>query len=430
MEFNAAVEYLNSLIDYERKRGYVDSLDGFLEFLSHFENPQTVLPNPILIVGTKGKGSTAHLIAGGLESLGFKVGLYTSPHLVDIRERIRINGKKIPEDRFCTYLERIRPYIEERRGIRTVFETLTLMAFLYFNEERVDYSVLEAGLGGRLDATNVVNQILTIITSISYDHMEILGNKLTQIATEKAAVVKNRNPVVVAPQHSAVYKVIGRFAEKQDARTYFLNKCVKYSMKEATLDHTVVKYRGLSGKRTLVLNQAGTFQAKNMALSALALETLGFSNFSFDKVHIEGRFEVISKDPLIIIDGAHNVASVKNLLHAVNRLLVKDYVFIFGVNRDKEVKRIVREIVSHSNPRFTVLTCSKSPRATRPEELLKIFTEEDFKEVCVKENSDAALHEALLHGNRIVVFGSFYLAGEIKETVLNVSRERNLAQST
>lgn len=415
MEFKEAVSFLYSLIDYEKKKGYVESLDDYRKFLERFDNPQHKLKNPILIVGTKGKGSTAHLIAGGLQSLGFKVGLYTSPHLIDIRERIKINGEKIPEERFAGYISEIKPNIEGKRGIRTVFETLTLMAFLYFNEEQVDFAVLEAGLGGRLDATNVVNQILTIITNISYDHMEILGNTLTKIAWEKAMVIKNPNPVIVGTQHPQVYKVIQRISDGYGAQTYILTKLTNYKILDYTIDKIVVEYKGLGKPYIFTLNQGGIFQAKNIALSALALEVLGHQNFNFENVKIEGRFEIISRNPLIIIDGAHNVISAKRLLLSIGKLLGKDVTFIFGINSDKEVQKIIREIIRF-NPKEVIVTKSKSPRAEDPEKLARLFKQFNYKRVNQCDNSELALDKALTNSRKIIAFGSFYLAGEIKET--------------
>jgi len=422
MEFNEAVQFLYSLIDYEKKKGYVESLEPFLDFLKEFDNPHLRVPQPILIVGTKGKGSTAHLVAGGLKSLGFKVGLFTSPHLVDIRERIKINGIKIPEKTFAKYVEIIKPHLVGKRGFKTVFETLTSMAFLYFTDEKVDYAVLEAGLGGRLDATNVVNQILTIITNISYDHMDILGHKITQIAKEKAAVIKNPNPVVVASQHPAVYKVITEFSEKHNAKLYLLNQEAKYKLIEAKLDKTVIKYKGLFKEKILTLNQGGTFQAKNMALSALALEVLGFNNFSFEKVKIEGRFEVISENPLIIIDGSHNFDSVRKFLNSTLKIVGKDCVFIFGINRDKEYEKIVREII-RVDPAYVIVTNSQSPRALKSEELLEVFLKNGIQREKIESAKSAqqALEIAMKRGKTILVFGSFYLSGEVKSIVQSVS---------
>jgi len=422
MEFNEAVQFLYSLIDYEKKKGYVESLEPFLNFLKEFDNPHLRVPQPILIVGTKGKGSTAHLVAGGLESLGFKVGLFTSPHLVDIRERIKINGIKIPEKTFAKYVEIIKPQLVGKRGFKTVFETLTLMAFLYFIDEKVDYSVLEAGLGGRLDATNVVNQILTIITNISHDHMDILGHKITQIAKEKAAVIKNPGPVVVASQHPAAYKVIREFGGKHNAKLYLLNQEAKYKLIEAKLDKTVIKYKGLFDEKILTLNQGGTFQAKNMALSALALEVLGFNNFSFEKVKIEGRFEVISENPLIIIDGSHNFDSVRNFLNSTLKIVGKDCIFIFGINKDKEYEKIVREII-RVDPAYVIVTNSQSPRALQSEELLEVFLKNGIQREKIESAKSAqqALEIAMKRGKIILVFGSFYLSGEIKSIVQSVS---------
>jgi len=414
MEFKEAVSFLYSLIDYEKKKGYVESLDPFREFLSQFDNPHLKIKKPILIVGTKGKGSTAHLIATGLNSLGFKVGLYTSPHLVDIRERIKINGLKIPEEKFAYYMDLIRPYLEGKRGIRTVFETLTLMAFLYFLEENVDYAVLEAGLGGRLDATNVVNQILTVITNVSYDHMEILGNKLTQIAWEKGMVIKNKSPVACSSQHPSVYKVLSKIAQEHKAPFYPLPRNARFRVLDDSLDHLTISYKGLYDEKIFTIPQGGNFQAKNIALSALALEVLGFQNFSFENFKIEGRFEILSQRPLVIIDGAHNVASVRALLQAVKRTVGKDITFVFGINADKEVKKVVKEI-SKFNPKNIILTRSQSPRAEKPESLAELFKKYGKKEVFVEGNAVEALKKALLLGDKILVFGSFYLAGEIKE---------------
>ncbi|MDI6850693.1 MAG: Mur ligase family protein [bacterium] len=416
MEFNEAVEFLYSLIDYEKKKGYVESLKPFLDFLKEFDNPHLKVPRPILIVGTKGKGSTAHLVAGGLEYLGFKVGLFTSPHLVDIRERIKINSQMIPEKTFARYVEIIKPHLEGKRGFKTVFETLTLIAFLYFLEEKVDFAVFEAGLGGRLDATNVLNQILTIVTNISYDHMDILGHRITDIAREKSAVVKNSNPVVVASQHPAVYSVIRRACEKYNAKMYLLNQNANFKLIEAKLDKTVIKYRGLFEEKILTLNQGGMFQAKNMALSALSLEVLGFRDFDFEKVKIDGRFEVISKDPLIIIDGAHNYDSVRKFIQSALKIIGNECVLLFGINKDKEYEKIVREIVK-TNPKHIVVTQSQSPRALNSEELLRLFLKYGIPEQNLESAPDAqrAIEIARKKESKILVFGSFYLAGELKK---------------
>ncbi|MEO0246921.1 MAG: folylpolyglutamate synthase/dihydrofolate synthase family protein [candidate division WOR-3 bacterium] len=414
MEFKEAVSFLYSLIDYEKKKGYVQSLDEYRNFLEKFDNPQHKLKNPILIVGTKGKGSTAHLLAGGLQSLGYKVGLYTSPHLIDIRERIKVNSQKIPEEKFAKYICELKPYIEGKRGIRTVFETLTLVAFLYFIEENTDFAILEAGLGGRLDATNVVNQLLTVITNISYDHMEILGNTLTKIAWEKAMVIKNSNPVIVGNQHPQVYRVIQKIADEHGARVYTLSKFTKYKILDYEVDKIVVEYKGIRKPCKFILNQGGVFQAKNIALSALALEVLGHENFNFESVRIEGRFEIISRNPLIIIDGAHNIISAKRLLTSISKLLGKEVTFIFGINSDKEVQKIVGEIVKF-NPKEVIVTRSSSPRAEDPERLEVLFKQFNYQKVVKCDKAEFALSKAIVNSKKIIAFGSFYLAGEIKD---------------
>lgn len=413
MDFKEAQDFLYSLIDYEKKKTYVESLDPFREFLQRIGNPHHYLKNPILIVGTKGKGSTSHFISYGLNSLGYKVGLYTSPHLTDMRERIKINGEKIPEDRFTYYISKLKPFIEKKRGMRTVFETLTSMAFLYFLDEDVDFCVLEAGLGGRLDATNVVNQILTVITPISFDHTHILGKKIYQIAREKSAVIKNQNPTVSAPQHLYAMEVIKNAAKKQKSPLYVLGKDAKFEIKRLSLNEIEIYYRGIQIKKVFKSFLTGKFQAKNMALAALALEVLGLKEFNFQETKIEGRFEILMKRPLLIVDGAHNTLSIKSSLDSMKKIAGEYFSLIFGINKDKEVKKIVKLIIA-SNPSYVYLTKADTPRAMSPEELELIFLNFGFSKVKSFSQPFEALKAALSREDKILVTGSFYLAGEIK----------------
>jgi len=413
MDFKEAQGFLYSLLDYEKKKTYVESLDPFKEFLERIGNPHHYLKNPVLIVGTKGKGSTSHLISYGLNTLGYKVGLYTSPHLVDIRERIKLNGEKIPEEKFAYYITKLKPFIEKRRGMRTVFETLTSLAFLYFLDEQVDFCILEAGLGGRLDATNVVNQILTVITPISFDHTHILGKKIYQIAREKSAVIKNQNPTVSAPQHLYAMRVIRNSAKKHKSPLYVLGKDAKFSIKRLTLNATEIYYRGIRIKGTFKSFLPGKFQAKNMALAALSLEVLGFEKFDFKKARIEGRFEILMNHPLLVVDGAHNTLSIKSSLESMNRTGGKNFSLIFGINKDKEVRKIVKLIIS-VNPSYVYITKADTPRAMLPHEIESIFLNYGFSRVKSFSKVSEALRAALSRENKILVTGSFYLAGEVK----------------
>jgi len=413
MDFKEAQDFLYSLIDYEKKKTYVESFDPFREFLQRIGNPHHYLKNPVLIVGTKGKGSTSHFISYGLNSLGYKVGLYTSPHLVDIRERIKINGEKIPEDKFAYYISKLKPFIERKRGMRTVFETLTSLAFLYFLDEQVDFCVLEAGLGGRLDATNVVNQILTVITPISFDHTHILGKKIYQIAREKSAVIKNQNPTVSAPQHLYAMQVIKNATKEHKSPLYVLGKDAKFEIKKLSLNATEIYYRGIQIKKVFKSFLPGKFQAKNMALAALALEVLGFEGFNFQETKIEGRFEILMKQPLLIVDGAHNALSIKSSLDSMKRIAGEYFSLIFGINKDKEVKKIVKLIIA-SNPSYVYITKADTPRAMSPHEIELIFLNYGFSKVKSFSHPFEALKAALSRENKILVTGSFYLAGEIK----------------
>jgi len=185
-------EFFNSLVDYEKIPGYDYKLEDFIEFLAKFDSPQKKLNNVIHIAGTKGKGSTAAMISSCLESCGYRVGLFASPHLKRINERIKINSIEISNHQLNKYIKEIKPYINMKTpvGARTYFEVLTTIAFLHFLKKKTDFTILEVGLGGRLDATNVTHPIISVITRIGYDHTNLLGNKLSQIAREKAGIIK------------------------------------------------------------------------------------------------------------------------------------------------------------------------------------------------------------------------------------------------
>jgi len=415
VDFKGAKRFLESLIDYEKKPGYPRSLEGFREFLAEFDNPHEKLPPTILIVGTKGKGSTAAFLTAGLMSKGFKVGTYTSPHLVDIRERITINFEKIPEEKFAALVQRIAPALGNRRGIRTFFESLTLMAFLHFLDEKVDYVILEAGLGGRLDATNVVDQSATVITPIDYDHTEILGNTLMEIAREKSAVIKSGNPVFSAPQEPEVSEVIKKRAGKFDAPLYFLNGSARIWGDKVSLTGSEYSFAFKGSERKLMVPLLGRYQIYNSALAALALEGVGLDGFDFESTVLRGRLEVLTENPFVVVDGAHNPFSMRVAFDSLEELFPFEKLFlVLGISSNKDLRRIMDVVDSRACA--LIATRARNPRAMDP--WLIAETAEDYRisKIRVSSEPEKALEIALkMASPRDLVFvtGSFYLAGDI-----------------
>ncbi|HID11983.1 MAG TPA: bifunctional folylpolyglutamate synthase/dihydrofolate synthase, partial [Candidatus Latescibacteria bacterium] len=363
MTYREAEAFLFSLIDFEKRKGFVRSLEPFRAFLEELGNPHRKLPPSILVVGTKGKGSTVVHLVRGLMDQGFRVGSFSSPHLVRGTERIRINESEIPPERFAGYVARMKPVLHGRRGYRTVFEALTAMAFLYFVEEGVDWAVFEAGLGGRLDATNVVDQRCTVITRIGFDHTDILGDTMAQIAREKAAVIKSAQPVISTPQDPEALAVIERRAEEKGAPLTVLGRDVPFALLSADLRGS----RSRVGDAVVETTLPGLFQAENAAVAHLALSALGYPVRSFRDLSLEGRFEVVQKEPLaLVLDGAHNPTAARALVRSIQALFPdrKQVHIVFGVSRGKDIRGILKALQELS-PRF-YFTRAQVIRAEKP----------------------------------------------------------------
>ena len=407
MNYPQALKYLSSLVDREKKPPikYKKSLKSFKEHLKLFENPHKKLKG-FLIGGTKGKGSTAHIVESICRSAHKRTGLFTSPHLISYRERIKINGKPITEAKFAALIEEI-----SRCNIDlSVFETLTIMAFLLFLREEVDYSIFEVGLGGRLDATNVFNPDVSIITSISFDHTEILGTKLSEIAKEKAKILRKKKINISAPQNKEIEKIL---RNEVDGNIEFVKNYEVISLDE---NETVFKLNG----EKISTGLTGEVQVLNGSLAITACRKIGI-NLSNKKLSetlldlkIPGRFQIMSKKPHIIIDGAHNVASIKALKKTIREIYNRKVLLVFSCLSDKDVRGMLREIkpvvkkifpteipYSRKMPldevRKTILETGMEMAATTG------VIEKDIK-TAVKDASDSDI---------IIVTGSFYFIGEV-----------------
>jgi folylpolyglutamate synthase/dihydrofolate synthase len=395
-----AIARLNSLINYEKIGAGPKGLESFYNLLESIGNPHKKIKNVIHIVGTKGKGSVSFAISTALINEGYKVGLYTSPHLVSLLERIRLNNKPISEEKLSLYVDIILDKVKDR-GFKTFFEVLTASAIMYFLDEKTDFNVFEAGVGGRLDATNVLNQDMVVITRIDYDHMDILGNTLEDITREKSAVIKGKIPVITTKNNRRVLDVILRRVKEFGAQLYVVDwEIVRFDRYGIEVE--------VEGER-LSAPVLGEFQGENLALAYKALKLLGIEKPKFFNLSIPGRLQVISKDPYIIVDGAHNTISIKKLLESLKALFPeKRFKVVLAISSDKNVKEIVWEL-SRTNYELYI-TRYPFPRSVWVEDMFK-YSYIFGKPPKILNSTSEIL--SLLNEGDVVITGSFYLVGEV-----------------
>lgn len=316
--------YLESL----EKFGIDLGLDRINKLLCRLNAPQRAFRS-IHVAGTNGKGSTCAMIASVLKEAGYKVGLYTSPHLFEYPERIKINGKNISQKDFARGLKLIEELSNKLTNKPTVFEVLTAVAFWYFAKEKVDYAVVEVGMGGRLDATNVIRPSVSVITNIDLEHAKVLGRTLGRIAYEKAGIIKPGIPVVTAETKAEPLRVMKEIAKKNGSPLIAVNR------KQSAVSSSLI----------------GTHQKINAACAIAAIRLAGIKVSrsqianGLRKVVWPARFQVIRRDPITIVDGAHNPSGVKVLLAALKKHYPRDrFTFIVGVQRDKDASAMLRQV--------------------------------------------------------------------------------------
>ncbi|MCS7249351.1 MAG: bifunctional folylpolyglutamate synthase/dihydrofolate synthase [candidate division WOR-3 bacterium] len=430
--YKKAINFLSSLINYERKKAnYNDfKLIRFLNFLAEIGNPHLFLKNPILIAGTKGKGSTTMLLGNCLKECGYKVGIYTSPHLVSFRERIQFQNNLIDKEEFTELTFQLKKMIKKHK--LTFFESLTAIAFLFFLRKEHDFIVLEVGLGGRLDATNVVNPIISIIARIDYDHTEILGNTLAKIAYEKAGIIHKEVPLVTFRQKKSVDKVFQRVCSERNSPIfysddYFSFQLVNISPQGTSFCVNFLKKTFEENLKSDIIhtNLIGEFQKENIGLALTALFLLSkehkLINYSSIKkgisnVPLLGRISYIPYNGnFFIIDTAHNPISIKSLKETLIKMNnLRRYYFLFGVAKDKDSYKMLK----HLKPicEEIVFTKAKTKRATPLNRLKKIAQQLKLKHRAfssVKKAFNYIFKKANKEKKLLVVTGSFYLAGDI-----------------
>jgi len=431
VNYTQAEEYIHSFIDYEMLPGIPYTLRGY--GLKHIEELLERLNNPHLaaktvhVAGTKGKGSTAAMIAQVLSTSGYKTGLYTSPHLHNLRERIRMDGNLISQTEFAALVAELKPYLEtmkhEPSSRRlTFFEGLTVLAFVYFRQERADFQVMEVGLGGRLDATNVVNPEACVITSISLEHTQILGDSLEKIACEKAGIIKPGCWVILSPQPREVTAVIRDICRRREARLVQVGKDITWRKLTGDLHKQSFVVHSEMGTHYFTTPLLGDYQIENAATAVAALEVLSSLGCAistkdiaqgFARVEWPGRFQILSYDPIMLVDGAHNVASMKRLVENIKSHFSYDKLFlIMGTSCDKNIAGIVKELTFSSSQ--VIVTRSSHPRAASPLDLAAEFAKAGIKPKITNAVGQALSQSLALarKSDLICVTGSLFVVAE------------------
>ena len=430
MTYAAALRYLDGLIYPNRpRRAYGDEkLSRMRHLLGALGDPQRRL-RTVLVAGTKGKGSTAVMIADICRAHGLRVGLTVKPHLVDYRERIQISGRKISRTDLAALVERIQPAVEAGRelvwGPATYVEATVALALLHFVDQRVDLAVVEVGIGGRLDATNVVDPLVSVITPISYDHTEILGETLTAIATEKAGIIRAGGRVVSAPQPDEALAVITQTCEAKLATLVLVGRDVEARVEESSLRGVRATVRGGRGTYAVRVPLLGRHQAVNAAAAIGAVESLPEDVLRLDAgavrrglaaVRWTARIEVIDTAPYTVIDVGHNPASMGALREVLQQQLGgRRLVLVFGMLATKDYRTVAAMIAPLAQT--IVTTTPDNPHALAAELLAAEVRPHAADVLVIPDRREAVERGRALAGPEdvLLITGSFYLVGEARE---------------
>jgi dihydrofolate synthase/folylpolyglutamate synthase len=433
--YRAAINFLKSKTNYETmvRVGYNSAnfnLSRMLRILSRLGNPHKAC-KMVHIAGTKGKGSTAHMVAAMLKRSGYRTGLYTSPHFLNLRERISIDGQLITEPAFARLMARIAPVARKlAKDKPTFFDLMTVAAFLHFANNKVDIAVIETGLGGRLDSTNVIRPEACGITSISYDHMAQLGTTLEAIAEEKAGIFKPGVPAISAPQPAGVKRVLRDQARKTGCPLYFVGGELEFSYRfecsRIAGPHTRVCMATPTTRFDHIrVPLLGEHQAHNCGVALGIIDALQQRGMNIGpqnaidglaEVKVQGRLETIRQVPHTIVDAAHNAASIRALMRAIGQNVGYDsMVVIFGCSADKDVDGMLDQLQIGADK--VIFTGTGTPRSMDPHELFTRFQENSPKMAMVEDTLLGAYRTAcncVTREDLICITGSVYLVGHAK----------------
>ncbi len=424
--YDQALDYLYSFVDYSLKHSSElakaeFNLDRMRQLMAALGDPQTRYPI-LHVAGTKGKGSVCALAASGLRAAGQRVGLYTSPHLLDYCERIQVNGVPVSHAALVKLIERAKPAVERIPKL-TTFEITTALGLLHFADAQVDVAVVEVGLGGRLDATNVVQPKVTVITSLSYDHMAVLGDTLAKIAGEKAGIIKAGVPVISAPQNTQALEVLERVASERHAPLTLVGRDIKVEQLEHSLDGQSMRLKagGVSlTVRTPLLGMHQTYNAATAAAALWEMRTQGVPltddalTRGFAEVKWPARFEVARREPPVIFDSAHNQDSFAWLRQSLDDYFPGLPVYlVFGASEDKNIPGMFAEI--RDKVRCMFVTRADHPRALPPESILPLSTAAGIQAELIQPVA-AAFERALglseKDGSIVLSAGSMFVTAE------------------
>ncbi len=432
MNYEDAVGFYHSLLRF----GVNPGLERTLALCEELGSPQKKL-KCIHVAGTNGKGSTCTFIAGVLQKAGYKTGLYTSPYVIEFRERIRLDGEFISKDDLVSVTERVKCALQKvnSQGIYpTEFEAITAAAFLYYAEKRCDVVVLETGLGGRFDATNIIeNPLAEIITSVSLDHTKVLGDTIEKIAWEKAGIIKPRSAVITSVnQHPDALRVISDTAKEMNARLILADDKKMFSDKRVTLFGTDVSYNG----QDIHISIPGVCQPENLSLCLECFTLLKEQGYNItdddisngiSSAFIPARTEILSRNPLVILDGSHNDSSTKALSELLKKTLHgKRILAVMGMMADKDIKTALDNLM----PCFdeVIAVTPTNPRAMTAEDFSELVVEYQKTVMCVPMPTDginSALNK-LNNFDALVICGSLYLASDVREyTIQKLNSEVN-----
>ncbi|HUH75619.1 MAG TPA: folylpolyglutamate synthase/dihydrofolate synthase family protein [Chitinophagales bacterium] len=374
----------------------------------------------IHIAGTNGKGSVSNMLASILQEAGYKTGLYTSPHLKDFRERIRINGEMIPEEKVIHYYQEL---IEKSDEIKaSFFEMTVVMAFAYFRDQNVDIAIIETGLGGRLDSTNVLDSDLSIITNIGYDHQQFLGNTLTEIASEKAGIIKSEKPVIIGQYQKETAEVFIKKALELSSPIYFSSDSI-YNIEIIDNQHFIIN------NNKVLCPLLANYQIENIqtVLTALEVYQSYYKDLKISEKHIfdgleniqqntgiQGRWQILQQNPKVIADVGHNIDGIKVILHQLSQEKFRHLRIVYGSVKDKDVNSILKLLPHHNTSYY--LCEPPLPRKLPLSELYDFATNNNLPIAYKDKDPKSSYHKALedaAEDDLILVLGSFFIVGEV-----------------
>ncbi len=431
MNYQETVAYLYSALPMFSRTGS-DAIKKDLTNTRHLceklGNPQQQF-RTIHVAGTNGKGSVSHMLAAILQENGYTTGLYTSPHLYDFRERIRVNGAMVSEDFVVDFTGKVRPLIEAIQP--SFFEITVAMAFEYFAEQQVDIAVIETGLGGRLDSTNIIEPIVSVITNIGMDHMNILGDTIEAIASEKAGIIKHHTPAVIGESSAATDGIFHQTAAGKNAPLVFADRemyCEGYARRGRHLEVAVRKKDG--SLNSYLLDLTGLYQTRNLITVLATLPLIQKAGWELAEGRIEkalaeaaaitglhGRWEVVREHPMVVLDVGHNKDGIRQVTEQLQKTEYQNLHIIIGMVKDKDIAAVLALLPAAATYYFTK---AQIPRAM-PEEVLASLAGQKGLQGSVFPDVNAALCHALRqsgHNDCILICGSVFLIAEVDRTLL------------